>query len=135
MSYFAPANYYRAADGFTPPNMGGPTAVRFGFLYEADSSVKALFTLPAGAVVTQVGVNVVEAFNGTTVQTIHITHPTGTFGLSMDVSATGQILTGFIPGSLFTRFTEDTIVSGVHNDSVATTGTAVVWMQYMTRDA
>lgn len=133
MSFISPTNYMRASDGFSPPTMGGALAVKYGALYEADSTAKQLFVLPDGAVPVLFCVNVVEAFNGTTSQTIDITHASGTFANDLDVSATGQIVTGFIPGSLNARFSE-TSVYGVYNDTVATAGTAYVTCFYMTKD-
>lgn len=133
MSFMTQANYFRASDGFAPPAMGGALGAKFGVLYEADSTRKELFRLPTGAVPLYFVSNVVQAFNGTTVQTMDITHDAGTFADNADISATGQVLTPCIAGSLNMRY-DETPVYGIHNDPVATTGTVYVTCVYMLRD-
>lgn len=134
MNFLSPTNYVRDSNGFTLPNFGGPVGVEFGTLYHSQVTATELFRLPAGAVPVQFITNVTQVFNGTTALTIALTHPSGTFGAAIGVGTATQVLSGYVAGSLFIRYAEDTPVYGRYADTVSTAGTAVVACLYMLSD-
>jgi len=72
MSFTASKNFVTTPDGFAPPRFGGAVAVKYGTLAFGDAADKNLFTLPAGAVVVDMTVDIVTAFNAATTNTIDV---------------------------------------------------------------
>lgn len=119
---------------FAPPTYGGAEAVKYASVTFTDTTAKSLFTLPKGAVITGWTVNVTTAFNGSGTDLLDIgTTDADAFANDLDLSATGQIVTGFIPAAMFTALTEDTVVTATYTDSAedADAGAAVVCVRYI----
>jgi hypothetical protein len=123
-------------EGFAPPaGFGGTLAVKYNTMAYTDTTAKNLFSLPKGAIIVAWIVNITTAFNssGTDLLDIGKTGTAAEFADDLDVSATGQIPNGYVPGKMFTPLTEDTQVIGTFVQSVAdaSAGAATVACIYM----
>lgn len=122
-------------DGFAPPSYGGALAVKYASVAYTNTSAKSLFTLPKGAVIIAWITNVGTAFNssGTDLLDIGDTATGARFANDIDVSSTGQKLTGYVVSELNVPLTEDTTITATYAQSVAdaSAGAAVVACLYM----
>jgi len=123
-NFTTPGRYYSSSDGFAPPNFGGTLAVMFNTVAYTDTTAKALFTLPRGAVIVSVAVNVETAFNdtGTDLLDIGISTDADKYAVNLDVSSAGQIVTGFVASELLqfgTPLTADVTVQATYTGSNA----------------
>ncbi len=127
----------RDADGFAPAQHGGVVNVKFGTLTFANTTAKALFTLPKSAEIVGWIVNVTTVFNSSGTDLLDIGDGTTAdrFANDLVVSAAAQLVTGFDPDELFTPLTVDTTVYGKYIQSVAdaTTGVCSIACLYIIR--
>lgn len=125
----------RDGENFAPPNYGGPLAVKYNTVAYTNTTPKSLFTLPKGAIIIAWITNVGTAFNssGTDLLDLGDTATGARFANDIDVSSTGQKLTGYVPTELNTPLTEDTVITATYAQGVAdaSAGAAVVACVYM----
>lgn len=137
MSFIRSTNYVQDTDNFTPPNQGGPVAVKYADIYLPSGTVSQnLFTLPAGAVVTDILVNVPTAVVGTDVGISLGNSTSGTFYASKVATGTvnTQLRSGFRGEGLFdTPLSEDDTITGVVTGTTVASGTLQVCFNYITR--
>lgn len=136
--FSAPNSYVQNEDGFAPPTYGGAEATMYGTIAYTDTTAKNLFTLPEGAVVTGITINVTTEFDDTVGNTldIGITGNGDYFADGVSVATAGQIVTGMVPDSLFAApLTEDTQVTAtyIEANSDATEGAATIAIRYILR--
>ena len=98
--------FFKDADGFGRPDFGGTVAVKYATVAYTDTTAKNLFALPAGAVVTDIKVNVTTAFtdSGTDLLAIGLDADADYFATAVSVVATGLLpaeTAGFVPSRLF----------------------------------
>lgn len=136
-SFYTPQRFVSDSDQFTPPTAGGAVAVKYASIAYTDTTAANLFTLPAGAVIVGWLVNVTTAFNGSSTDLLDIgTSADGdAYANDLDVASTGQQVTGFIVGGLFTELTEETQITATYADAGgdASAGAATVCCFYITR--
>ena len=123
------------ADGFGRPKIGGTLATKHANVTFEDTTAKALFTIPEGAVIVQWIANVSEAFNDGTAAVLDVGDGTiaDRFAADLNVASVGQVVTGFAADELFAaRLTEDVAVEAVYTGTAddATEGAATVAVIY-----
>lgn len=138
MVFVAPNNYPKNADGFTPPAFGGTEALVFATIAYTDTTAKSLFTLPQGAVVTGIVVDVTTAFNdgGTDLLDIGITGTGAYYVNDLSVASVGQPAVTVVAGRLFaTALTEPTVVTATYIPGTpdASAGVATIAFRYIVR--
>lgn len=136
--FSAPSSYVQNEDGFAPPTYGGAVATIFGTVAYTDTTAKSLFTLPEGAVVVGITVNVTTAFNdtGTDLLDIGITGTGNYYANDLNVATATQITTGMQVARLFsTPLAEDTVVTAtfIGQNADALAGAATVCFLYILR--
>lgn len=137
MVFIQPGEYAQDTDNFTPPNIGGPVAVKYASVTLPSGTVSQnLFTLPTGAVVVDILVNVPTSVVGTDVGISLGNSTSGTFYASKVATGTvnTQLRTGYRGAGLFDTplAVEDTITAIVTGTNVAS-GTLDIAFQYITR--
>ncbi len=108
-------------DGFGPYALGGRENVKFlSFLFS--DATKDLFTLPAGAEITEWELVIETAFNAGTTNTLDVGDGTTAtkFAAAVALGAAGFIKAGFKPVEMFTPLVVDTTFRATYNQ----TGTA-----------
>jgi|GEM_PF-1772182 len=133
-----PGSFVMDSDEFAPPNFGGTTAVKYGTVAHTDTTAKSLFTLPEGAVVVGITVNVSTAFNssGTDLLDIGITGTANYYANDLNVDTATQLVTGMQVARLFDApLDSPTTVTAIFVQSVAdaSAGLATVCFSYITR--
>lgn len=122
-------------DGYGPYAIGGQVNQKIGTVAYTDTAAKVLMTLPAGAIITDVMVNVVTAFNssGTDLLDLGLASSGAALANDLDVSATGQITSGFVPGALHVALDVDTDITATFAQSVAdaSAGAASIVVSYI----
>lgn len=136
--FASPDTFVTDSDSFAPPTYGGAVATIFGTVAYTDTTAKNLFTLPEGAVVVGITVNVTTAFNdtGTDLLDIGITGTGNYYANDLNVATATQITTGMQVARLFsTPLAEDTIVTAtfIGQNADASTGEATVCFFYILR--
>lgn len=123
-------------------NCGVNVVSQSATITNADTAVKNLFILPAGAQVISIYIDVITAFNssGTDLLSVGKTGSNTFFVNGQDVSTTGHLVGTLVPGNLATIFnvgTVDVQVVGIYVQSVgdSTTGSARVTCVYAVKDA
>jgi hypothetical protein len=126
----ARGNIIRDADGNGTYALGGQVNCKFGTVTYEDTTAKRVFSLPQGAEIVDWQVNVTTAFNssGTDLLDIGTSGSAAAYANDLDVSATGQINSGFVPGVMYTPLAAETDVYATFVQSVAdaAAGSAVV---------
>ena len=109
------------SDGFAPPLLGGSLAVKHARVTFANTTTANLFKLPKGAVIVDFIVNVRTAFNssGTDLLDIGDASTGNRFKNDLDVASSGQTVTGWVVGELFTPLTDETQITAIYAQSVA----------------
>lgn len=116
-----PGNVYRDADGNGPYLLGGGVMEKTGTIAYNDAQDKVLFTLPAGARPLLWIIDKSTAFNSSGTDQLNLGDGTtfNQFLSALDVSAAGQVLTGFVVGKLGVVLTADTDITARYVQSVA----------------
>lgn len=120
-TFAAPSAFVHNADGFAHPAYGGTLAVKSNTVVYTDTT-KTLFALPIGAVIVTWIVNIPTAFNssGTDLLDIGISGTVQKYAAALNVAATGQIVTGFVPAPIETTpLAEESTVIATYTQSVA----------------
>lgn len=122
-------------DGYGPYLLAGGVNCKAGVVTFEDDAPRTLFTLPAGAIIVNAVVNVSEAFNDGSASVLDLGLGADDDGLAvaLDVEATGQITSGFVPGALFTPLEEETDITATYTGTAedATAGAATVAVFYI----
>jgi hypothetical protein len=138
MTFNAPGSYITDDDNFAPPTFGGAVAVKYGTVAHTDTTAKDLFTLPEGAVVVGITVNVSTAFTdtGTNLLDIGISGTGNYYANDLNVATVGQIVTGMQVARLFEAPLEapSTVTATfIGQNADAGAGLATVCFFYITR--
>lgn len=116
-------------NGF-PPIRPGSMHVFYAPLVYGNTTNTLLFTLPRDFVIVQWVLNISTAFNDSGTDVIDISDGVTAqkFAAALTASATGQQVTGFVVGQLFTPMAADTPVYGKYTgqNADATAGAAVI---------
>ena len=136
--FSAPGDFVRDSDDFAPPTYGGAEAVKYATIAYTDTTAKDLFTLPEGAVVTGIVVDVTTAFNdgGTNLLDIGITGTGAYYVNDLSVASAGQPAVTVVAGRLFaTALTEPTVVTATYIPGTpdASAGVATIAFRYIVR--
>ena len=141
MSQIAPSQYYseETVEGIRYANyvQGGALMSRFGTLDHTDTTAKTLFTLPKGAIITRIMVDVTEAFNDGASNDLDIGLGGTANALAddLDVTNIGQIVTGMASYSLTPLTTATDVTVTFVPGTAATTGEATVFIDFMVVDS
>lgn len=138
MTFVSPGWFVTDGDEFAPPKLGGSLAVKYGTVAYTDTTAKSLFTLPEGAVVVGITVNVSTAFtdSGTDLLSIGIAGTANYYANALDVATIGQIDSGMQVARLFeTPLVAPTAVTATYTgeNANASAGVATVCFFYITR--
>jgi len=135
MSFLTDTNRVKDTAGFGPPQFGGVLNARFGTVTYQDTTARALFTLPEGAMLVGWVTNVDEGFDDTGTDLLDLGDGTTAdrFAADLDVSALGQIVNGYAADELFVALTEETTVYGTFTgqNGNAAHGSATVCVLYI----
>lgn len=114
------------------PDFGGTEMVYYNTVAYTDTSAKTLFTLPKGAIITGIMVDVQTAFNssGTDLLDIGTSASGNAYKDDLAVSSTGQTVTGWVAGTLFTALTADTVVTALYAQSVADASAGLAYVAF-----
>lgn len=135
-------NFVKDSDGFSPPNFGGPIAVKAAIIdFEDITTPKVLFTLPAGAVPLDWWFDVGTDFNAGTNNNLDIGIGGDPNYFADDVGiGTQGIFRAGVSGTVFGRlgvgFDEPTDINALYAPSgtAVTTGSGIFFMTYMMQD-
>jgi hypothetical protein len=142
-SFTGPGRHARTSDDFTPPKFGGSVAVMFAQTTFADNGVsKNLFTLPQGAVIVDVHVNVTENNNDSTSAVLDVgtASDPDAYVDAVDISSVAFVRTGDtnMPGAELHQaaLEEEVLVKALVTLGTgdATTGIAEVAIHYILRE-
>lgn len=118
------------SDGDGPYQLNPVVMRKKGIINYNDAQDKVLFTLPAGAVPLLWIIDKSTAFNDSGTDQLNLGDGTtyNQFLSALDVSATGQVVTGFVVGKLGAQLTVDTDITAryVGQNADATAGKATV---------
>jgi len=134
MNSFMGSNYYKGSDGFPPAQLESEN-VRFAEVDFNDTATASLFTIPEGAEITDIFVNVETAFTGTGNNDLDIgdLSTANRFADAVDMSTAGQIRTGFDEGELFQPLTADVTVTAIYNGTDPDAGVAQICIRFVLR--
>lgn len=120
---------------YAPPNMGGTVSKLIGVIDFQDTTAKTLFTLPKGAVIDYVKIDVTVAFDAGTTNVIDVGSGADADALVND-AAGGTIARLFptqnVTTTLYTPLTTETDVTATYAQTgdAATEGTAYITVYY-----
>lgn len=142
MTFISPGAFHKDSDGFAPPKFGGALAIKHGTVEHTDTTAKTLFTLPKGAVVVDILIEVLTGFDGTA-STLDVgKDATGDFYVDGADIADPAVLrygaTGFDPATLLnTPFAADTAITATHisGGGSPAAGEATITFTYYLTDA
>jgi hypothetical protein len=123
-------NLIADSDGDGPYVLGSGVNVKKGTAAYTDTADKVLFTLPAGAILLLWIIDKSTAFNDSGTDQLNIGDGTtyNQFLSALDVSATGQVTSGFVVGKLGVALTVDTNITAryVGQNANASAGAATI---------
>lgn len=143
MAVRVPGNVSVPASGFRAPEAGGanggPKGVAHGeFTFTATATAQELFTLPAGARVTDWHIEITEDFDAGTDNDLNVgTAADGDFfAAAIDIGTAGVFragVSGTVAGRLGTLYSEDTVITVTYAQSGtdATTGAGILFVEYI----
>lgn len=135
---FANVRSYQDDDGFAPPTLRGAKASKIKKITYSASGAKELFTIPAGAIITNWRVTVQTAFNaaGNDLLDLGKSGSAAFFANDLDVSAKTQLTpasTGADPAAVGNVLTADTVITATYayTSTAPTAGVAIIEFEYI----